>query len=62
MNTSTNTKVVGVAAGAATVLMWLLGFFQPELMATAPVGLEAAFTGLIATAVAYIAQPDALNK
>ncbi len=44
----TNVQVVGAAAAGATVIMWLLGFFSPELMDTAPVGLEAAFTAIIA--------------
>jgi hypothetical protein len=42
-------KAVGFAAGITTVLMWLAGFFWPELMATAPTGLEAAITGIITT-------------
>jgi len=49
MRTSTN---VGIAAGLATILMWLLGYFSPDLMAAAPVGLEAAITGVIAVVVA----------
>lgn len=44
----TNIQVVGGAAALATVTMWLLGFFSPELMDTAPTGLEAAITALFA--------------
>jgi hypothetical protein len=42
----TNVQVVGAAAALATVTMWLLGYFAPELMDTAPTGLEAAATAL----------------
>ena len=45
---------VGAAGAASTVLMWLAGYFAPDLMATAPVGLESACTALIATAAGYL--------
>ncbi len=44
---------VGVAGAMATVIMWLLGFFAPGLMDTAPVGLEAAFTAILMAALCY---------
>jgi hypothetical protein len=46
-------KAVGAAAAAATLIMWLGGYFSPELMASAPVGLEAAITALVATAAGW---------
>lgn len=40
-------KIQATALGAmiAVVSIWLLSFYQPELMAEAPIGLEAALTG-----------------
>ena len=54
MDNQTTVTTVSLAAGVATVTLWLLGFFQPELMAAAPVGLEAAITGIFASVVGYI--------
>ena len=45
---------VGAAGAASTIILWLAGYYAPELMATAPVGLEAAFTALIATVAGYM--------
>jgi len=45
---------VGAAGAASTVLMWIAGYYLPDLMATAPVGLESAVTALIATAAGYM--------
>ena len=59
MNGSTNVQVVGLAAGLATIVMWLLGFFAPELMASAPTGLEAAITGIFSVLVGLLMKPDA---
>lgn len=50
----TNVQVVGAASALATVAMWLLGYYQPELMSEAPIGLEAAFTGIIVVALGLI--------
>lgn len=54
MGNQTTVGTVSLAAGAATIALWLLGYFQPELMASAPVGLEAAITGVFAAAVGYL--------
>lgn len=59
MNRETNIQLVGLAAGIATVTMWLLGYFAPELAAQAPMGLEAAITGIITVLAGYIAKPSA---
>ena len=43
------------SAGAATaILLWLLGYYQPDLVASAPVGVEAAITTLIAAVAARV--------
>ena len=59
MNGSTNTQVIGLSAGLATVCMWLLGHYAPELMADAPTGLEAATTGILTVLAGTIFKPDA---
>lgn len=52
-DTHPKVKAVGAAAAIATVVMWLGGYFAPELMATAPVGLEAGITAIVATAAGW---------
>jgi hypothetical protein len=48
--TQHKTMATAAAGSVATIVIWLLHFYQPELMDTAPTGLEAALTTLIATA------------
>ena len=62
MNTSTNVQTTALAGAGAAILMWLLGFFAPDLMATAPTGLEAATTTIIAVAVGYALPKENLEK
>lgn len=62
MNTSTNVQTTALAAGVTTVLLWLLGFFAPDLMAAAPTGLEAAITGIVAVAAGYLLPKEKLEK
>lgn len=54
----TNVQVVGLAAGITTVIMWLLGFFQPDLMAAAPAGLEAGITAIVSVVAGAIMKED----
>ena len=54
MGNTTTVTTVGLAAGLATVVLWLLGAYAPDLMANAPAGLEAAITGIFAAGVGYI--------
>lgn len=56
MGNKTSVKTVGIAAGITVVMLWLTGFYQPELMATAPVGLEAAVTAIIASLAGYLVE------
>ena len=51
-------KGVGIGAGLATIVMWLLGYYNPDLMATAPTGLEAAVTAVIATLIGWLVPND----
>ncbi len=46
-------QAVAWAAGLATIMMWLGGYFLPDLFGAAPTGLEAAFTAIIATAAGW---------
>jgi hypothetical protein len=62
MNDQTNIQTVGLAAGATVIVMWLLGFFAPDLMATAPTGLEAAITGVVAVMAGYVLPKDKFTK
>lgn len=51
LRTSTN---VGVAAGLAVVTIFVIGAFAPNVIAAAPLGLEAGLTGLFAAVIARI--------
>lgn len=59
MKGKTNVQVVGLSTGLATVAIWLLGYFNPELMDTAPTGLEAAITGIFSVLVGAIVNDTA---
>jgi len=62
MNDQTNVQTVGIAAGATVIVMWLLAFFAPDLMATAPTGLEAAITGVVAVIAGWFLPKDKFTK
>lgn len=51
------TKGVGLAAGVTTIILWQLGWWYPEMMETAPIGLEAGITAVVATLVARFTNP-----
>lgn len=42
------TTTVSLSAGLATIVMWQLGYWLPDMMAAAPTGLEAAIVAVIA--------------
>ena len=58
----TNVQTIGLAAGATVIIMWLLGFFAPDLMATAPVGVEAAITGMVVVITGWLLPKDKFIK
>jgi hypothetical protein len=58
----TNVQTIGLAAAATVIIMWLLGFFAPDLMATAPVGLEAAITGVVVVITGWLLPKDKFIK
>lgn len=47
-------RAMGIAGAGATVIFWILGYFLPEFMASAPVGAEAAVTALIGLLAGYM--------
>jgi len=47
-------QATGLGAMLAVLLIWLTGYFAPDLMATAPVGLEAALTGGLAVLIGWL--------
>jgi hypothetical protein len=52
----TSITAVLVAGAMSTLLMWLLGYFAPGLMATAPPTVEQAF-GILITALICVFLP-----
>ncbi len=59
MNGSTNVQVSALATFIAVTILWLAGFFFPELMATAPELLGEVFTGALIVLFGLFFQPDA---
>lgn len=47
MNGQTNVQVTALATFASVTILWLLGYFLPDLMATAPEMLGELFTGAL---------------
>lgn len=47
-------QATGLGAMITVIAIWLMGFYMPELMATAPVGLEAALTGGISVLAGWM--------
>lgn len=58
MGTKTNSQMVTIAVFISMVTIWLLGYFLPDLMATAPDGLEAGMAGALTIALTFLL-PDA---
>ena len=59
MNGSTNVQISALATFASVTLLWLAGFFFPDLMATAPEMLGELFTGALIVIAGLIFAPDA---
>ncbi len=59
MNGSTNVQISALATFVAVTILWLAGFFLPELMATAPELLGEVFTGALIVVFGLLFQPDA---
>jgi hypothetical protein len=50
----TSVTAVLVAGAGATILLWLLAYFAPGLMATAPASIENALGVIITAAICYV--------
>lgn len=61
MNTSTNVQTTALATFVAALIFWLLGYFSPELMATAPPGLESGLAGAIIAVIGYLIPDNTLG-
>ncbi len=59
MNGSTNVQVSALAAFVSVTLLWLAGFFLPDLMATAPEMLGELFTAALIVAAGLVFKSDA---
>ena len=55
-------QATGLGAMIAVVAIWLMGYFVPDLMATAPVGLEAALTGGLSVLMGWIVPSKGKEK
>lgn len=54
MGSKTSVPVVAVAAGAVSVLMWLVGYYEPGLMDALPAGGEGAIVGGLSVVISWI--------
>ena len=59
MNGSTNVQISALATFASVTLLWLAGYFAPELMASAPEMLGELFTGALIVAAGLFFASDA---
>jgi len=62
MNGSTNVQISAMATFFSVFLLWLAGYFMPDLMDTAPEMLGELFTGALIVAAGLIFKPDAGTK
>lgn len=58
----TNVQTIGLAAGITVIIMWLLGYFAPDLMAEAPTGIEATITGGIVVIAGWLLPKEKFLK
>ena len=59
MNGSTNVQISALATFASVTLLWLAGYFLPELMTTAPEMLGELFTGALIVVAGLVFNHDA---
>jgi len=59
MNGSTNVQISAIATFVSVLVLWLAGFFLPDLMATAPEMLGELFTGALIVIAGLAFAPDA---
>lgn len=56
MGNNTTVGVTAVAGALTAIGFWLLGFYQPELMASAPGGIEATVTAAAVAVIGWVKQ------
>lgn len=61
MNSQTNVQTISVATLFVSSFIWLLGFYQPDLMAAAPVGFESIATGGLVAMISYLVPKEKLG-
>lgn len=54
MNGKTTVTHVAIGGSLATLILWLVSFYQPELYGTLPTGGEAAIGTILTAAFTYI--------
>lgn len=59
--TSPKVGIPAIAGGLVMIVMWLGGYFAPELFDTLPTGAEATLTGVIMTLLGWFV-PDRLRQ
>ncbi len=59
MNGSTNVQISALATFVSVAILWLAGYFLPDLMDTAPDMLGELFTGALIVAAGIYFKPDA---
>ncbi len=59
MNGSTNVQISALATFVSVTILWLAGYFFPDLMASAPDMLGELFTGALIVVAGLVLKPDA---
>lgn len=59
MNGSTNVQMSAIATFLSVLILWLAGYFLPDLMATLPEMFGELFTGALIVSLGVIFKPDA---
>lgn len=62
MNGGTNVQISALATFASVLILWLAGYFLPDLMDSAPEMLGELFTGALIVAAGLLFSPDAGTK
>lgn len=59
MNGSTNVQISVLATFVSVLILWLAGYFAPDLMDSAPDMLGELFTGALIVVAGLLFKPDA---
>lgn len=50
----TTVTTMTLAGSAAVIALWVMGYYQPDLMASAPAGLEGAIIVLFSAVIGWV--------